>query len=306
VILKHLKQFLKANSPVLLNFVRKVRSLYYPLLVKKQREKLSGLIKRYYKTTSDSEILEILSYLETNRVEMIPYEFTKEYNAHNIIVMRDDKSNHPYVTLGGNKVYFPKESDPEEIRQGVIGALIEQHDKSPHRYLTEQFNIDCNDTALFVGASDGIFCLSIIDKLKKVYLFEPDIKWIASLNLTFAPWKEKVEIIQKYVSNTNDSQNVTLDSFLAARNEHINYIQADIEGAEKELLLGAENTLEKSNKLKLSICCYHEQTSLAELSEILRAKGYNLTYSHGYMIMWMQLFCKAPYLRKGVIYASRP
>ncbi|MBT9168800.1 MAG: hypothetical protein DDT19_02148 [Syntrophomonadaceae bacterium] len=304
--LKYLKQFLTTNFPVLLNFIRKVRSLYYPLLVEKQRKKLSGLIKRYYKTTSDSEILEILSYLETNRVEMIPYEFTKECKAHNIVVMRDDKSNHPYVILGGNKVYFPKESDHEEIREGVIGSLIEQHDKSPHRYLTEQFNIDYGDTALFVGASDGIFCLSIIDKLKKVYLFEPDIKWIASLNLTFAPWKEKVEIIQKYVSNTNDSQTVTLDSFLAARKEQVNYIQADIEGAEKELLLGAENVLSKSNKLKLSICCYHEQTDQEELSNILRAKGYNTMYSHGYMLMWMQLPCKIPYLRKGVIYASRP
>ena len=302
---ENLKRFLKAHFPGLLNFIRKIRSLYYPLLIKKQRERLRTLIKCHYKTTSDNETLDILSYLETNPVEIIPYEFTKECRACDIRVMRDDNSDYPYVILDGNRVYFPKEMDSEEIRNAVAEALIEQHDKSPHRYLTEQFNIDYGDTAIFVGASDGIFCLSVIDQLKKVYLFEPDIKWFAPLNLTFAPWRGKVEVIQKYVSNTNDPQSVTLDSFLAARNEHVNYIQADIEGAEKELLLGARDTLAKSDKLKLSICCYHAQADQLELSEILRAKGYGIMYSRGYMVMWMQLPCKKPYLRKGVIYASR-
>jgi hypothetical protein len=300
-----LKQFLKANFPVLVNFIRKVRSFYYPFLVEKQRKKLGGLIKNYYKTTSDVEILEIISYLETNSIEMIPYEFAKKGKAQNIEIMRDETSNYPYVIVGDNRIYFPKELDFREIREAVIGALIEQNEKSPHRYLTDEFNIDQGDTAILVGASDGIFCLAIIEKVEKIYLFEPDIKWITPLNLTLAPWKEKVEIIPKCVSNINDSQNVTLDSFCAARNEKINYIQADIEGSEKELLLGAANILEKSQKLKLSICCYHEQTDQALLSETLRAKGYNITYSQGYMLMWMQLPCRTPYLRKGVIYASK-
>ena len=164
-----MKQFLKANFPVLLNFIRKVRSVYYPLLVEKQRKKLGGLIKHYYKTTSDKEILEIISYLETNCIEIIPYEFTKECKAQNIVIMCDDKSNYPYVIVGDNKVYFPKELNFGEIREAVIGALIEQHDKSPHRYLTDQFNIDHGDTAILVGASDGIFCLGIIEKVKKIY-----------------------------------------------------------------------------------------------------------------------------------------
>jgi hypothetical protein len=235
---------------------------------------------------------------------MIPYEYTKDCKAQSITIMRDDKLSYPYVIIGVNKVYFPRISDLE-IREALIGAMIEQHDQSPHKYLTDRFNIDDGDTALFVGASDGIFCLSIIEKARKVYLFEPDIEWIAPLNLTFAPWKEKVEIIQKCVSNKNDSKNVSLDTFLSSRNEQINYIQADIEGAEKELLLGASSTLANSIKLKLSICCYHNQTDEAELSEFLLSKGYKISYSKGYMIMWMQLPCGTPYLRKGVIYASR-
>jgi len=71
--LKHIKQLIKTNFPVLLNLTRKFRSLYYPLLIEKQRKNLRSKIKSYYKTTSDNEILEILSFLETNRVEMIPY-----------------------------------------------------------------------------------------------------------------------------------------------------------------------------------------------------------------------------------------
>jgi len=302
--IRHLKESIKASYPNLWNFLHKARLIYYRLQVEQQREKLPDLIKQYYKTTNDSEVIEILSYLVTNSIAMIPYEFTKDCKARSITIMRDDKLSYPYVIIGGNKVYFPKISDLE-IRESVISALIEQHDQSPHKYLTDQFKIDDGDTALFVGASDGIFCLSIIEKAKKVYLFEPDIEWIAPLNLTFAPWKEKVEIIQKCVSNKNDSQNVSLDTFLSSRNEHVNYLQADIEGTEKELLLGASYTLENSIKLKLSICCYHKQRDQAELSEFLLSKSYQISYSKGYMIMWMQLPCGTPYLRKGVIYASR-
>jgi hypothetical protein len=107
---------------------------------------------------------------------MIPYEFRNKCEDQKIVVLHDGKSNHSFVILGDKKVYFPKGFSPVEIREAVKNALIEQHDKSPHRYLTDQFNIDHGDTAILVGASDGIFCLSIIDKASKIYLFESDMK----------------------------------------------------------------------------------------------------------------------------------
>jgi len=51
------------------------------------------------------------------------------------------------------------------------------------------------------------------------------------------PWKEKVVIVNKFISNTTEDNHITLDDFLAGNK--IDFIKADIEGAERKLLKGA-------------------------------------------------------------------
>jgi len=249
--------------------------------------------------------MEIISFLEENEVQMIPYEFTKKYKAEDITIYTEHESKYQYVIVDNNKVFFPKEYNSEEIRTSVALALMEQDNNSPHKYLSSKVHIEDGDTALLIGASDGIFCLSIIEKAKKVYLFEPDIKWSIPLTLTLDKFIDKVEIIDKYISDTDDDESITLDNFFNSKKESVNFIQADIEGFETKLLLGAKNILNQSNKLKLSICAYHKDADFTELSNLLINEGFNISSSPGYMIMWMQVPCKAPYLRKGVIYASK-
>lgn len=299
-----IRRILKVHFPVIFGFLKYSRSKVIRFLIRRQRQQLPQLIRDYYEMSTDNEITGILSYLKrTNQVQMISYDFREKYEKQKITIIRDEKCNYPYVIIGEHKVYFPDKSD-SEIRGAVINAMIEQDDRSPHRYLTEKFAIDDGDTAILIGASDGIFGLRIVDKVKKMYLFEPDTQWIAPLNLTFQPWLHKIHIINKYVGDVDGSSVVTLDSFVSSLEEEVNYIQADVEGREKELLLSGLKTLESSSKLKLSLCCYHNQKDKKELSEILCAKGYEISYSYGYMLMWMQYPCKPPYLRKGVMYAQ--
>ena len=50
-----------------------------------------------------------------------------------------------------------------------------------------------------IGAADGNFGLSIIEKVSKLYLFEPQKSWHKALQATFKPWEDKVEIVSKMV-----------------------------------------------------------------------------------------------------------
>jgi 16S rRNA A1518/A1519 N6-dimethyltransferase RsmA/KsgA/DIM1 with predicted DNA glycosylase/AP lyase activity len=40
-----------------------------------------------------------------------------------------------------------------------------------------------------------------VSGVNRIYMFEYDKEWIAALETTFEPYKDKVEIINKYVSN---------------------------------------------------------------------------------------------------------
>ena len=71
-------------------------------------------------------------------------------------------------------------------------------------YLSDNFTVQQDDVLLDVGSAEGIFALTHIEKLKHVVLFERNAQWVEALEATFAPWKEKVTIIRKYVSDCDD------------------------------------------------------------------------------------------------------
>jgi len=97
---------------------------------------------------------------------------------------------------------------------------------------------------LDVGAAEAIFALNAIDLVEKAYLFECEKEWIDALELTFAPWKYKVEIVHKYVSDRNNGNHITIDNFLEEKSKKNLFIKMDIEGYEQAALKGATKTFD--------------------------------------------------------------
>lgn len=269
-----------------------------------QRMLLRPLIKSYYAASKDAEVLQLLDFIDYNQVQMIPYDFVARYDAVEIDVCQAE-NGYPYVVVQGKQVYFPKEMSQEEIRAAVKAALVEQDPRSPHCYSSGSFSVSAEDAGVFIGASDGIYCLSILEYFKAVYLFEVDQKWLIPLTMTFAPWGDKVKIIQKFVSDRDGGDELSLDTFAATIKEKITYLQADVEGAEKKLLMGGQKLLAGPGKMKISLCSYHRHNDFNELGNILKASGFAVSHSQGYLIMWMQVPLRKPYLRRGVIYAEK-
>jgi len=86
-----------------------------------------------------------------------------------------------YVMQEGKRLYFKKRWNVSRIKKAYADLLREQDENSPHRYLTNTFTVDKNDTIADIGAAEGNFSLSVVDKIRKIYLFERDNEWITAL-----------------------------------------------------------------------------------------------------------------------------
>lgn len=231
----------------------------------------------------------------------------------NIKIYKDDCISYDednelfYGLYEGKKLYFDEAvNSKERALEALNGLAAEQIDDSPHQYLYGDFQVEPGDVVFDIGCADGNFSLSIIDKASKVYLFEADEHWMKPLQLTFAPYKDKIVIVKKYVSDKTSEYEISLDDF--CRNgsiENIDLIKMDVEGYEKSVLRGARQLLENGKIKKIAVCTYHKQDDEIELGKLLQK--YTKTPAKGYMLgaLVHEIYdIKPPYLTKGLIRAT--
>lgn len=259
-----------------------------------------------YKNEVDEEIKEIVDYVKaTNKLEIFNYDYTRKYEDITIDVYYDDEANMNYIFyMGEKKMYFPTGYSAEKIKQYVKGILCEQDERSPHHYGKAGYEVQEGDIAVDAGVAEGNFALSVIDKVKKIYLIECEKQWVVALRKTFEPYQEKVVIVEKFLSNRTDGANITLDKLLG--DEEVNYIKMDIEGAERDALLGAANSIERSSSLKAAICAYHKRGDEEWIEDYFRKKGLVTEPSRGYM--YFQIDPKAMVsleLRRGIVFGKK-
>ncbi len=222
-----------------------------PLRTTILKKSLRKKILNHFAALPDSEIneeqKEVLGFLRNNEIRIFPYLFHNNYSPDKIEVFFDKERKMRYVLQEGKRLYFKKRWGEKRIQRAYSDLMREQDPESPHRYLTESFTIGKGDVIADIGAAEGNFSLSVIEEVKKVYLFEYDREWAEALRATFAPWAEKVEIINKYVSDHNDEKHVRFDSFFK-NNTDINFLKIDVDGAESIVLDSCDNVL-KSGKI---------------------------------------------------------
>ena len=264
----------------------------------KLRRKIIRFLERIPENKITAEEYEVLDFLKSNPLQVIPYEFTREYNAESVKVEYDQHFDLHYVVFEDKKLFFKRSWSEERIRTIFNNQLIEQHPKSPHRYLGQGFNVEGNSIVADIGVADGNFALSVIEKVKKVYLFEPNEEWIEALEATFSPWRDKVIIVNKWVSDIDNEPYVTLDTYF--REPELDFIKIDVDGFEWKLINGSKRIISENKNLKIALCTYHKQDDHIVFSEFFKERGFDVSYSSGYMIFhWGKQ--KAPYLRRGVI-----
>ncbi|MCL2511769.1 MAG: FkbM family methyltransferase [Bacteroidales bacterium] len=250
---------------------------------------------------------QLLDYLRHHVVEFFNYHsLMLKYHYRPVKVFLDKETGLRYVFTDENRrLFFKRDMKTSFIRAIYNRLCLEQDEQSPHNYCFHDLSIHSDSVFTDVGAAEGLFTLKFIDQIKTAYLFECDNGWIEALQATFRPWKEKVVIVNKFVSDKDNDEFTSLDSFFCNR-EKPTLIKMDVEGAESDVLKGADQLLDKGIN-DILVCTYHQNDDEHNLSEQLRKKKYKTVPSQGYMLMISDNLndsLKEPYFRKGLIHAS--
>lgn len=249
------------------------------------------------------------SYLDIiqkrKKVSVYNSVFEDKYDKACIVVNKEKHSGYKYVTYNGHNLYYPRFSRTEWIKVYHNSIMLEQDRESPHRYL--ELNESLRDYIVFdLGAAEGNFSLAVMDSIKHVYLFEGDKRWIGPLNRTFQPWKEKITIINKNVSNKKKKEEVKLSEYInellllnKITCEDSLFIKMDIEGNEEDIFDDLKEIIKQFKNLKMAICLYHHQG--AEYHIIKNIPLYcKYMVRDGYMIFKDDQL-KFPFFRHGIL-----
>lgn len=225
--------------------------------------------KKYYK------------YISKHGYTHYPYSFARKYLKMGVDAFWDKSKQMPCVYHQGKKLYFPRHFSLQRAI-GLYKVLrIEQDRKSAHLYVE-----DCDELRdkilLDIGAAEGIFALEAADAARRIFLFECDNAWIEALTATFDPYKDKTEIIQKYISRTTNETSLALDDFCKYMYNEPLFLKIDIEGEELNALEGAEQLFQKSTCLDFAICAYHKRNHARYISEFLDKHSCEYKAREGY------------------------
>lgn len=259
------------------------------------------LISRY-QGCEEQEILEIVDYLKNNPLQIFNYSFTEKYENMCFDIKYDVEKGLYYIYHDRKKMFFSRNLESKEkVSEYYRSICIEQDIKSPHRYLTDIFTVSNDAVVIDAGVAEGNFALSVIDKVKKIYLFEPDDNWVEALKYTFEPYKSKVVIINKGISNYLDYKTTTIDREVLE--SEVDFIKMDIEGEEFYALEGAQRVISSSKHMKCAICAYHQEFAYAILKDFLIKNQFCVEPTAGYM--WYFNEMRPWILRHGLIRAEK-
>jgi hypothetical protein len=230
-----------------------------------------------------------------------PYPFVKSYEAKNIDVFKDAANGLFYVLQNGRKLYYSRKYNTvEAVQESYNSLVVEQHPNSPHLYLKQGFEVAEGDFVMDIGAAEGNFSLDVVETAGKIIIVEAEEHWIEALKATFEPWKDKVEIIHKYISDTNDSRCATLKSLVGET--PVDFLKLDVEGAEMSILNSSAELLRRKQIRKLAVCTYHKKKDEHLFGQLLKGYGYDFSQTPGVMLfVYGQL--TPPYFRKVLIQA---
>jgi len=240
-----------------------------------------SLLKRYSKYMDDTEIKQIIDYLENNDLQVFNYAFVDKYAQLDVEPIFDSQCGMYYVEHQEKKMYFAKYlNTSQKVKNYYRSILIEQDIESPHRYQDDMFHVKEGDVVVDIGVAEGNFSLDVIEKAKKIYMIESEPEWIEALQETFKDYLHKIVLINKFITSSDEGRCVTLDTVI---NEPIDFIKMDIEGNEWDALIGAKRVIAQSNSIKCAICSYHREFDEILIKDVLKRYGLECTTTSGYM-----------------------
>lgn len=266
---------------------------------------LNSLRKKYWLGNKNVTYSSLLNYAWN---KFIKDQTTDIIEIEGLKFVRDDMLKIEYTDIFLSYIY---EQYPCFTRYNSIETMGLSMLNNEGSYENKDVTILKNDIVIDAGANMGVFSLFAKTKgAEKVYAFEPQEEAIRILkqNLELNKYKKEIEIIplglsdrakqseliryknthatasiikkHKGINDTQQIECVDLDSWFSKKKlSRINFIKADIEGAEREMLLGAKNILKQFSP-RLAICTYHLQDDPVVLEKIILNANPRYTINH--------------------------
>jgi len=195
------------------------------------------------------------------------------------------------IKKSNNKIYIPKRYFYQLLR-----VISEQNFSLSWDF--PQYGgvkIQKDDILVECGAGEGLFALSALHLVKKIYLIEPIPELQMCLERTFEG-KNNVSIVKHAAGNGRKMVTMKedgLDSKVISGNQGIKvemlpmdeiflkqriaFIKIDVEGLELDVLKGAKDII-YINKPKLAIASYHDENNIWQIVELIRSirNDYNI------------------------------
>lgn len=306
LVLAKLKQFVRG-----LRRLSRINTWYSNIneINKLKNDLLYIKILQYYEYNDSKEYQNELEYLKKHGA-LTPYLQKRTYKEPpKVNTGFDKKKKMSFVLHKNKKLYFPEHYSKEDAKRVYLNLIIDEDilgsgfkEKNFHQYTTESFCVKNNDILLDVGACEGLFLLDMIDKVSKGFIIESNKNWIKALKVTFEPYKDKITIINKFASNKDSQNEITIDTCLKNEFGSI-FIKMDIEGCEYSALCGAEKVLTRKDDIRVSCCTYHYHDDSQLIEKFFKDIGYKTEFSVGYTLFNAYDEMKPPFFRRGLIRA---
>jgi FkbM family methyltransferase len=260
--------------------------------------------------------------LAGGKISVFSFEGCERYDAMPVEIFFDE-DGFPWVRHDGKRLYFRHGMSTDQIVRTYRRLRTEQDPASPHYYGARGFEPRPGDVLLDIGAAEGIWALEGVEHAGHVALFEVDPAWIGALERTFAPWADKVSIVNKFASDGDRDGEITVDTVAAAIHAAHTIatdsdpgdgtdtnpppallMKLDVEGAEARVLAGAKGVLEQAGTRAI-VCTYHRHDDFLSLSAAMNRHGFDVTASPGWMLFVHDRNLRAPFFRRGVIYCKK-
>ena len=197
-----------------------------------------------------------------------------------VVQVHDSEYDELYCVSVGNEIeiYFPKRSFSRHLLFMLLREALDS--KHWHQYVTPWTPLAQDDVVLDCGSAEGLWAYINVNKVRKVYLVEPQPIFCKALRHTFEGFLKasKVEILNValgssdgYVSMSDSGKisavtrakgsscvNVELrriDDLPFA--DEITFIKMDVEGCELDVLKSAHSTI-RIKTPKIAVATYHD------------------------------------------------
>lgn len=235
---------------------------------------------------ADVTVSELLRFLTMRPMRQRGFRFVAECREEGVL--------YAVRVVGYDRfIYWPRDWGLDTLGM-LVNEQFDAHDW--HYYQIAETRLEADDVVVDCGAAEGLFTLIAAKTCRRVYAVEPLPQFCRNMARSFAELNQ-VQIIPCLLANRTGEARLSplavmsaestdgsvtcrvdsLDNLFPEGGERVTYLKADVEGAELELLAGAERLIRR-DRPKIAITTYHHPSHADEIARLLAAlnPGYQI------------------------------